>query len=64
MKVRTGMPNTAKTSTKAVNAADVKAIVASAQAANSVPALRQAVAELATLVGKLAEAVGLQPKTQ
>jgi len=64
MKVRTGTANAAKTSRKSVNAADVKAIVQTAQNASNVPALRQAVADLATLVGQLAEAVGLQPKTK
>ena len=62
-KIRTGRTSKKKRGTKDVNATDVAAIVAAAQEANNVPALRQAVADLAGLVGRLAEAVGLEPIT-
>lgn len=62
-KVRAGTVSKRKRGTKVVSATDVKAIVQAAQLANNVPALRQAVYDLAVLVGYLAEAVGLEPKT-
>ena len=62
-KIRTGILNKRRRGEKEVNASDVAAIVTAAQAANNVPALRQAVADLATLVARLAEAVGLEPIT-
>jgi len=63
-KIRTGKVSKQKRGAKDVNAADVAAIVQSAQEAKSVPQLRQAVADLAWLVGRLAEAVGLEPTTE
>jgi len=62
-KIRTGVPNKQKRGQKEVNEANVAAIVSAAQAAKSVPELRQALADLAVLVGRLAEAVGLEPIT-
>ena len=63
-KIRIGKTSKKKRGVKDVNGADVAAIVAAAQTANNVPALRQAVADLAWLVGRLAEAVGLEPITK
>lgn len=62
-KIRTGVTSKRRRGEKEVSGADVAAIVAAAQNANNVPALRQAVADLALLVGRLAEAVGLEPIT-
>ena len=61
--IRTGKTSKKKRGVRDVNATDVAAVVAAAQEANNVPALRQAVADLAGLVGRLAEAVGLEPIT-
>ena len=62
-KIRAGVPNKQKRGVKEINNADVVAIIAAAQTAANVPALRQAVANLAVLVARLAEAVGLEPVT-
>ena len=62
-KIRTGITSKRKRGEKEVGGADVAAIVTAAQNANNVPALRQSVADLAWLVGRLAEAVGLEPVT-
>ena len=59
-KVRTGVVNVKKQAAQVVAATDVAAIVAAAQAAQSVPELRRAVSDLAQLVKALAKAVGLQ----
>ncbi len=63
-KIRTGKTSKKKRGVKDVNATDVAAIIAAAQAANSIPQLRRALADLAWLVGRLAEAVGLEPITE
>lgn len=63
-KIRTGTTSKKKRGARDVNRADVAAIVLAAQEANSVPALRRALADLAWLVGRLAEAVGLEPTTE
>ena len=59
-KVRTGALNAKRQAAQVVAATDVAAIVAAAQAAQSVPELRRAVSDLAQLVKALAKAVGLQ----
>lgn len=63
-KVRTGVISKKKRGTSVIGTSDIKAVVQAAQTANNVPALRQAVADLAILLGYLAEAVGLEPKTE
>ena len=63
-KIRTGKTSKKKRGVRDMNAADVAAIIMAAQTAQNVPALRQAVADLAWLVGRLAEAVGLEPITE
>jgi len=63
-KIRTGKTSKQKRGAKDVGATGVAAIVQAAQKAKSVPQLRQAVADLAWLVGRLAEAVGLEPITE
>lgn len=60
-RVREGRPSKERRARKVIDAADIAAIKRAAAAANSVPALREQVTQLVEIVGRLAEAVGLEP---
>ncbi len=61
-KIRVGPVNKRQSGKAAIGNADMAKIIASAEAATSVPQLRQVVRDLAVLLARLSEAVGLEPK--
>jgi hypothetical protein len=59
--VRMGVTNKRRRGQQQVSATDINAVIQAAQNAGNVPALRQVVQDLAMTVGRLAEAIGLEP---